>query len=128
MSKQNVVKAYFQGLEKGSYPDVIKLFSPNAIVHSPLYDQEVEASRFYKELFSVTRSSKITLKNIFISPDNPNTAAGHFVYSWTLKDGTPLRFECVDVFDFVPESDKIKLLTIIYDTYNRREGGAKIRS
>lgn len=125
MSKENVVKAYFQGLENGSYQDVIKLFSPEARVHSPLYGQ-VEAVRFYKELFLDTQSSKITLKNTFVNPENDNTAAAHFVYSWTLKDGALVRFECVDVFEFVPHSDKIQFLTIIYDTYHTREGFKKV--
>jgi len=127
MSKHAVVKAYFQGLEKGSYSNVIQLFAPHAIVHSPLYGQ-VEASRFYKELFSDTQSSQITLKNTFVNPENPNTAAAHFVYSWTLRDGKLVRFECVDVFDFVPNSDKIQTLTIIYDTYHTRAGFQQMKS
>ena len=121
MNKQSVVKAYFQELEKGSYQDVIKLFSPDAKVHSPLYGQ-IEAARFYKELFSDTQSSKIALKNIFINPENDHTAAAHFVYSWTLKDGTLVHFECVDVFEFVPQNEKIQFLTIIYDTHHTRAG------
>jgi hypothetical protein len=107
MNKQNVVKAYFQGLEKGSYQNIIKLFSSDAKVHSPLYGQ-IDAARFYKELFSDTQSSKITLKNTFVNPEDDNTAAAHFVYSWTLKDGTLVHFECVDVFEFAPQSDKIQ--------------------
>jgi len=124
-SKQAIVTAYFDGLEKGSYSDVIELFSPNAIVHSPLYGQ-IEATRFYQELFADTKSSQITLKNVFVSLENPHTAAAQFVYSWTLKDGTPVCFECVDVFDFVPESAQIKKLTIIYDTHHTREEFSKV--
>ncbi|MBS3904894.1 MAG: nuclear transport factor 2 family protein [Simkania sp.] len=126
MNKQSIVKAYSHGLENGNYHDVIQLFSPSAIVHSPLYGN-IEASSFYKELFSDTKSSKIVLKNIFISSDNPNTAAAHFVYSWMMKDGSQVQFECIDVFDFIPQSDKIQSLTIIYDTYHTRAGFAKIR-
>lgn len=127
MSKKNVAKAYFQGLEKGSHEDVIKLFASGARVHSPLYGQ-IDAVRFYKELFADTQSSKITLKNTFINPENENTAAAHFVYSWTLKDGTLVHFECVDIFEFVPQSDKIQCLTIIYDTYHTRVGFKKVHT
>lgn len=127
MSKKNIVKAYFQGLEKGSYDDVIKLFASDARVNSPLYGQ-IDAAHFYKDLFSDTQNSKITLKNTFINPENDNIAAAHFVYSWTLKDGTLVNFECVDVFEFVPQGDKIRFLTIIYDTFHTRAGFKKVRN
>ncbi len=127
MNKQDVIKAYFHGLEKASYQDVIKLFSPNAVVYSPLYGK-MEAVRFYKDLFSDTQNSKILLKDIFVSADKPNTAAAHFIYSWTLKDGTQVQFECVDVFDFALQNDTILSLTIIYDTYHTRKNFAKIHN
>ena len=122
--KQEVIKAYFHGLEAGSYNEIIQLFAPGAMVHSPLYGK-IEAAKFYRELFSDTQNSKITLKNTFINPEDDNTAAAHFVYSWTLKDGTLVHFECVDVFEFVPQSDKIQSLTIMYDTYHTRAGFKK---
>lgn len=125
MDKQGVIKAYFHGLEKVSYEDIIKLFSPNAVVHSPLYGK-VEAACFYKELFADTQNSKIVLKNIFVSPDQPNTAAAHFIYSWTMKDGTFVQFECVDLFEFA--LDMIASLTIIYDTYHTRKEFVRIHN
>lgn len=127
MDKQDVIKAYFHGLEKGSYEDVIKLFSPNAVVHSPLYGK-VAATRFYKELFSDTQTSKIVLKNIFISTEKPNTAAAHFIYSWTMKEGTQVQFECIDVFEFSLQNNAIVSLTIIYDTFHTRKDFARIHN
>ena len=53
--------------------------------------------------------------NIFVSINNPRTAAAHFRYHWILKNGTPVSFECVDVFQF-DDNGKIRELTIIYDT------------
>jgi ketosteroid isomerase-like protein len=127
MEKKQVIQSYFRGLEKGSYEEVVRLFAPDALVHSPLYGK-VKASLFYKELFSDTQSSKIVLKNTFLSAEKPDSAAAHFVYSWTMKDGNHVQFECIDVFEFVPGSDKIKLLTIIYDTYGVRQGFEKNHS
>jgi len=101
-------------LEIGSADEIIKLFSPDAVVHSPLYG-DVKAKKFYQELFKDTSKSKITLMNIFVSQNNPQIAAGHFRYVWILKDGTSTSFECVDIFRF-DENGKIKELTIIYDT------------
>jgi len=114
MQIEKTIKEYLKGLEVGSAEEIIKLFSPDAVVHSPLYG-EIQAKKFYQDLFNDTSKSKITLMNIFVSQNNPQIAAGHFRYDWILKDGTPTSFECVDVFRFDKEG-KIKELTIIYDT------------
>src|SRR3989338_189143 len=114
MQIEKTIKEYLKGLEVGSADKIIKLFSHDAIVHSPLYG-EIQAKKFYQDLFKDTSKSKITLINIFVSQSNPNVAAGHFRYDWILKDGTPNSFECVDVFRF-DEDGNIKELTIIYDT------------
>jgi len=114
MQIEKTIKEYLRGLEIGSADEIIKLFSPDAVVHSPLYG-DVKAKKFYQELFKDTSKSKITLMNIFVSQNNPQIAAGHFRYDWILKDGTSTSFECVDIFRF-DENGKIKELTIIYDT------------
>ncbi len=114
MQIEKTIKEYLKGLEVGSYENIIKLFSPNAIIHSPLYG-EIKAKKFYQDLFKDTSKSKITLMNIFVSKNNPKISAGHFCYDWILKDGTPTSFECVDVFRF-DDDGKISELTIIYDT------------
>src|SRR3990167_3528340 len=75
-NKEETIKAYFQGLQAGSYEQVIRLFDKDAIVHSPLYG-EIRADKFYRELFAATSSSTITLKNIFLSSNDPHSAAAH---------------------------------------------------
>ncbi len=127
MDQKQIITRYFQGLEKASYEDVVSLFSKNAIVHSPLYGR-IDPVTFYKELFSVTNNSKITLKNIFINPDNPKVAAAHFYYDWTLKDGTPAPFECVDIFEFASDSNQVIKLTIIYDTFPIRKAFEEVNT
>ena len=114
MQIEKTIKEYLKGLEISSVEKIIKLFSSDAVVHSPLYG-EIQAKKFYQDLFKDTSKSKITLINIFVSQNNPQIAAGHFRYDWILKDGTPTSFECVDIFRFA-EDGKIKELTIIYDT------------
>lgn len=119
MEIEKTLKLYLQALEKGSYGDIIKLFTEDAMVNSPLYGK-IKASEFYKELFKDTAKSKITLLNLFTSKNNRNVGAAHFLYEWVLKDGTPTSFECVDVFKF-SDDGKIKHLTIIYDTYKTHQ-------
>ncbi len=114
MKIEKVIELYLQALEKGSYTEIMKLFTDDAMVDSPLYGER-KASEFFKELFKDTMSSKITLFNVFVSR---SVGAVHFRYEWTLKDGTPTSFECVDIFQF--SNGKIKHLKIIYDTYKTR--------
>lgn len=114
MQIEKTIKEYLRGLEVGSDDEIIKLFSPNAVVHSPLYGK-IQAQKFYQDLFKDTSKSTITLMNVFVSQDNPKIAAVHFRYGWILKNGTRTSFECVDVFRF-DKDGKIKELTIIYDT------------
>ena len=44
----------------------------------------------------------------------------HFNYHWTLKNNSQVNFEVVDILEF-NDNDKIKVLTIIYDTVRSRE-------
>jgi ketosteroid isomerase-like protein len=123
MEKKDVVKAYLTGLENKNYKAIIELFSAEAVVYSPLYGK-AKATHFYQDLFLDTQNSIITLKNIFLSIDNPNCVAAQFVYAWTMKDGSLNQFECVDIFEF--NDKKINSLTIIYDTYQTRQNFEKL--
>ncbi|MEO5891861.1 MAG: nuclear transport factor 2 family protein [Ferruginibacter sp.] len=115
---KNIIQQYLQALESGDEEKITRLFADNAIVYSPLYG-EVQANHFFKGLFADTSRSEITLLNTFSSLDNPETCAAQFRYDWTLKNGTETNFDCVDIFQF-DDQDKIKSLTIIYDTYKIR--------
>src|SRR4051794_10569746 len=115
---KNIIKAYLKSLEAGDAETIINLFSEDGVIHSPLYG-DIPVKVFYKDLFADTIQSVITLLNIFQSADNPDTAAAHFKYDWTLKDGTKTNFEAVDVFNFDAHG-KIKEMTIIYDTAKTR--------
>ena len=118
------IKKYLSALEKSDYENLINLFASNAIVHSPLYG-EVEAKKFYKDLFKDTNKSVITLKDIFMSEDNSKRAV-NFLYDWTLSDGSPVSFDCVDIFKFNSDR-KIQELTIIYDTSQTRPKFDKLK-
>lgn len=110
MDKPRVIKAYLQHLEQGLFGDLMGLFTPDAAVSTPIYDK-INAKDFYKQLFNDTKSSKIILKNIFQSIENPNTAAVQFIYEWEKKDGNSAKFECMNVLEFLPGTNKIHHLT-----------------
>jgi len=116
---EQIIKKYLVGLENANYQSIIQLFEENAMVKSPLYGI-ISAKEFYKGLFNDTSQSKITLLNVFLNTVNPSVGAGHFRYDWIMKDGNETSFECVDVFTLA-DCDKIKELTIIYDTFGIRD-------
>lgn len=110
MDKPRIIKSYLQYLEKGFFSELVSLFTPDAFISTPLYER-IEVKEFYKLLFQDTASSKITLKNIFNSLENPNTAAVQFIYELVKKDGTSAKFECMNVMEFLPGTNKIHHLT-----------------
>lgn len=115
IKKEEIIKQYLKYLEIACYETIMSLFTDEAIVQSPLYGL-IPAKVFYRDLLNDTSSSKITLKDIFLSTMNENTSCACFEYIWTLKDGKKVTFEVVDIFEF-DKTNKIKQLTIIYDTY-----------
>ncbi len=117
MDQKETIKKYLSALKKSDYETLIDLFASDAVVHSPLYG-EVEANKFYKDLFKDTNKSVISLKDIFMSEDNSKGAV-NFLYDWTLSDGSAVSFDCVDIFKFTTDG-KIQKLTIIYDTSKTR--------
>ncbi|PIR44510.1 MAG: hypothetical protein COV10_04665 [Candidatus Vogelbacteria bacterium CG10_big_fil_rev_8_21_14_0_10_51_16] len=117
MELKQIIKKYLSCLEKSDYENLIDLFIFDAVVNSPLYGK-VEAEKFYKDLFSDTNKSTITLKDIFTNEEKTK-AAVNFLYDWTLSDGSPVSFDCVDIFKLNPDG-KIEELTIIYDTSKTR--------
>ena len=115
-----VINAYFRSLEAGVCDQTLELFTKDATVNSVLFG-EMAAAEFYQKLFANTNRSQVALKEVFFSNANTNHATAHFVCDWILKDGTPAPFECVDIFEFDPLSNKIKSLKIIYDTHHIRQ-------
>ena len=114
MQVEKIIEKYLEYLESSSYEDIIKLFSADAVIYSPLYGK-ISARDFYKKLFKDTLKSRIRLINIFISRNNPRIGAGYFYYDWTLENGRNVLFECIDIFKLNSEG-KIRELRIIYDT------------
>jgi len=108
---KRVIKSYLRALENKNYNLIINLFTADGVVESPLYGV-VKAVKFYRDLFNDTKSSKITLYQIF---KDGNVGSAYFRYDWELKDGSKFSFECVDIFYFTADG-KIKKLKIIYDT------------
>lgn len=115
MTTEQLCTQYLDALNAGDLDQVLSLFAPDGVIVSPLYGtMAVEA--FYRDLFADTNRSVTTLLNIFDKAKSATAVALHFRYSWTLKSGKVVEFECVDVFELTPDRSKFAKLTIIYDT------------
>ena len=127
MGFQGLVKRYLDALQSGNAEEILSVFEEDGVVVSPLYGK-MSAKQFYTDLSEDTNESKITLLNTFQSFENEDICAGHFKYDWTMKDGSQVTFECVDVFKVSP-NNKFQQLTIIYDTYGTvRDSFDKLKS
>ena len=124
--QKKIIKKYLEALSEGDRRQILTLFSPDAVVHSPLYGL-MKATDFYRELFKDTAQSQISLQGVLTDMERPDRAAAHFRYHWTLSSGSETSFECLDLFQFDRESNRIKELRIIYDTQKTREDFNEIR-
>ena len=123
------VHAYFDALRSGDPERVVALFSNDGEVISPFLGR-MPASAFFAKLADTSMSSEIDVFDVLVSAQGSPRAVGYFNYRWTLRDGTVLRFDCCDVFDFSPpsaeaadgvEAARIELMTIVYDTAPLRD-------
>ena len=120
---ENIIKKYFKSLEIGELSETLRLFSDDAVVISPLYGR-LSAKEFYSALFQDTSASTLTVLHI-LKNDKEKVMAGHFKYEWEMKNGKVVSFEGVDIFE-MDETEKIKQLTIIYDTQATRTAFEKL--
>ena len=127
MSATDLCHRYLAALDAGDLAAVRRLFAPGAEVVSPLYGT-MPAEDFYAALFADTGRSETTLINIFDRSDDGGSVALHFRYGWTLADGTPVRFEVVDVIDLTSVRDSFARLTIIYDTAPLRADWGRVHA
>lgn len=115
MTPATLCERYLDALNRGDLDAVLALFLPDARVSSPLYGDR-DAASFYTELFADTARSETRLLHVFDSSASTSAVALHFAYDWTLANGTPVQFECVDVFELSEDRERFVGITIIYDT------------
>ncbi|WP_424929899.1 nuclear transport factor 2 family protein [Amaricoccus tamworthensis] len=127
MTTKQLCTDYLNALNEGDLNAVRAMFAADGTVVSPLYGER-PAHDFYADLFADTRQSVTTLLNVFDTSESSNAVALHFRYDWTLADGTPASFECVDVFELNDTRDSFTKLTIIYDNAPLREDFNRLKT
>jgi ketosteroid isomerase-like protein len=109
------IRAYLQELERGDVAAICALFTQDAQIFSPFLGW-MKPAPFFAKVDAASGKSTITPIDICVSATGARRATGYFVYDWGLKDGSAVRFECVDVFEF-DENGVIEKMIIVYDTY-----------
>ncbi|NTX26770.1 nuclear transport factor 2 family protein [Burkholderia pyrrocinia] len=109
------VRSYLKALERGDTAAICALFTPDARIFSPFLGW-MQAAPFFAKVSEASGESTITPIDICVSTTGSRRATGYFIYDWVLKDGSAVRFECVDVFEF-DANGLIERMIIVYDTY-----------
>ncbi len=71
---------------------------------------------FFAKVAAAPGESTITPIDICVSATGARRATGYFICDWGPRDGSSVRFECVDVFEF-DDDGGIERMIIVYDTY-----------
>jgi hypothetical protein len=116
VTNKEIALKYLEYLENGEFDELLELFTPAAMVNSPLYGSK-PAIQFYRLLSADTNNSILKLKGIF--EDDHGQLALYFNYHWTMKNHQTVEFDVVDIIKF-NEQNQIVDLTIIYDTVKSR--------
>ena len=111
-----VMDRYMKALHAADYAAIVALFAPGGRVVSPFLG-EMEAGPFFERLGGASAKNVITPIDTFVSAGDTPRATAFFRYDWTVNDGTLISFEVMDLFEFEPGSDKIRRLSLIYDTH-----------
>lgn len=109
------VRTYLKELEQGDVAAICALFAPDAQIFSPFLGW-MQAAPFFAKVSEASGASTITPIDICVSTTGARRATGYFIYDWVLKDGSAVRFACVDVFEF-DASGLIERMIIVYDTH-----------
>lgn len=113
------IRAYMQALDAADYETIVGLFATDGVVTSPFLGTK-PADEFFGQLSQASSQNVITPLDVFVSADDPTSAAGYFEYDWTMADGSKVVFNVVDHFRF-DDAGRFASMTIIYDTHPVRE-------
>ena len=109
------IRTYLRELERGDVAAICALFAADAQIYSPFLGW-MHPAPFFAEVNAASGESRITPIDICVSTSGARRATGYFVYDWGLKDGSTVKFDCVDVFEF-DENGRIERMIIVYDTH-----------
>ena len=116
----DLVDRYLAALGSSDVEGMLALFTPDAMVRSPLYGT-VPARDFYPALFADTGAASLTLLGTMTGESVAGRRLVSFLFhfDWTLPNGTSAPFDVVDVAE-LDDAGLISSIRIIYDTVSVR--------
>ncbi|OKL43305.1 hypothetical protein [Pseudovibrio exalbescens] len=120
MKAQALCEEYTHRLERNDLDRLMELFTKEAVVQSPIFDEQ-RAKDFYTYVLTQITGRSIRIKSIMVSPSNPTRASIHARYNRQVTGSLPQTIDLVNVFRLNPTLDRIEEVTIIYDTAKVRQ-------
>jgi len=117
---ETAVETYLSALREADVEQVLSLFAPEALVHSPLYGVMAPAD-FYPALFADTSAAKLELRSVMHGHDTSGvrTMSFWFHFDWRLPSGAAAPFDVIDAVT-LDDDGRFTSLHIIYDTVDVR--------
>jgi len=109
-AREKTVRDYMRFLDQAKYDNLITLFTDDGIVDSPRTGA-VSAKKFYSSLKG--EKLNVSLKDIYTSIQGEDVAA--YLEYTTQKKPKAKPTKAIDIFEFAPNSNKLKHLTIIFN-------------
>jgi hypothetical protein len=117
MDTKQLVKVYVKALDSMNLEEVLKLFSPSAVVYSPMYGK-MPARDFYSTYFAETTQVDVTLLGILGQGEGTmgQVITGYWArFDWVLPTGVHAPFEAVAIME-LDNQGLIDQFHIIMDT------------
>jgi hypothetical protein len=117
MDTNQLVKTYLKALDSMNLEEVLKLFSPSALVYSPMYGK-MPARDFYSAYFAETTNVDVALLGILGQGQGTTgqMVTGYWAkFDWVLPTGVHAPFEAVAIME-LDNQGLIDKFHIIMDT------------
>lgn len=120
MDRRHAIDNFFHSLEKLDFENLLKSFTHNAVVHTPIR-ANAKVNEYFRELLLNTKNMKIKTRHIYQCEDDPNMMAMLFTFTWELPGGTIQDMDAASFFTFELNSDKIADLKVVYNAAESME-------
>lgn len=114
MNRYGTIRKFYDAVKMCNSIEVLKFFTEMGKVHTPLRETE-NASIYFPEIFSHTKSLQFDIKEFFTNIEDQNHVMAYLSIIWELPNGTAHIKNSSSLFYFEPSSNRIETLTTMYD-------------
>lgn len=114
MYTYELCRRYQDAINRKDLPGVLSLFVSEAVAKAPI-SGVLSVKEFHSRIFAHDRHGIARLKNVFDSVGRTKAVALQFDYTYVVRNGQPVAFDCITIFEKDENVKKFKSMTIIYD-------------